>query len=268
MPSGVIGTERADFAPIPQGSKEDDGTRPSNAHPMKSALLLSSSLGLLILPANASTVITFAGGTTNAAISNTFGDNIPNAGGVTGTTVTLGQGTPNIDLTWSATGTGTNVRWEFYTDSVWTGGVGQLNTANTGNAFSVTFTPQAGYGVSIESFNFFSYYASSTDASSTNGEFSFDWAVVRSSDSVTVLNGSTGLFTGGSASPAITVGYVAPDAGAYSLVLTRTGGAGGNANIAVDNIAFSQFAVPEPSAALLGSAGLLGLLRRRRQDGI
>jgi len=220
------------------------------------------------LPAAGSTVITFAGGTTNAAVANTFADNVPNAGGVTGTTVTLGQGTPNIDLTWSATGTGTNVRWEYYTDSVWTGGVGQLNTANVGNAFSVTFTPQSGFGVKIESFNFFSYYASATDASTTNGQFSFDWSVVRTSDSATVASGSTGLFTGGSASPTINVSYTAPDSGAYSLVLTRTGGLGGNANIAVDNITFSQLAVPEPSSALIGSLGALALLRRRRQDRI
>lgn len=38
----------------------------------------------------------------------------------------------------------------------------------------------------------------------------------------------------------------------------------GNEEIAFDNIVISGDAVPEPAAALLGSLGLLGLLRRRR----
>lgn len=231
-------------------------------NPLPFASLLAAALSLAA--ARGATVITFAGGTTNNEILSTFGDNVPDAGGVAGTNVTSGSGTPDIDLTWSASGSGSNVRWEYYTDSVWTGGVAQLNSAAVGNIYSVKFAPQAGFAVRIDSFNFFSYYASSSAATATNGQFSFDWAVVRDADGVSVTSGTTGLFTGGTASPAIVIGYTPTDSGSYTLKLTRTGGLGDNANIAVDNITFSQIAVPEPGAALLGVLGGVLLLRRRR----
>ena len=44
--------------------------------------------------------------------------------------------------------------------------------------------------------------------------------------------------------------------------LTLSGASASSANNRLDNIQFN--AVPEPAAALLGSFGLLGLLRRRR----
>lgn len=51
---------------------------------------------------------------------------------------------------------------------------------------------------------------------------------------------------------------------AFSLALGRTTNTGGSAFMIYDNVALDVAIVPEPGAALLGSFGLLALLRRRR----
>lgn len=51
---------------------------------------------------------------------------------------------------------------------------------------------------------------------------------------------------------------------AYSLALGRTTNTGGAAFIIYDNVSLEVAVVPEPGAALLGSLGVLMLLRRRR----
>jgi hypothetical protein len=58
------------------------------------------------------------------------------------------------------------------------------------------------------------------------------------------------------------------DAGeSYLLTFNRTSETyGSNGRHGIDNFSFSQIAVPEPSTAgLLGLAGLVTLMRRRRQ---
>lgn len=51
---------------------------------------------------------------------------------------------------------------------------------------------------------------------------------------------------------------------AFSLMLGRTTNAAGSAFVIYDNVALDVAVVPEPAAAMLGSLGLLALLRRRR----
>ena len=43
-----------------------------------------------------------------------------------------------------------------------------------------------------------------------------------------------------------------------------TGGTAGTGTVRMDNVVINGTLVPEPSAALLGALGMIGLLRRRR----
>jgi uncharacterized protein (TIGR03382 family) len=45
---------------------------------------------------------------------------------------------------------------------------------------------------------------------------------------------------------------------------TERNEAGNDHGLAIDNFEITKVAVPEPTAALLGAFGLLGILRRRR----
>lgn len=55
---------------------------------------------------------------------------------------------------------------------------------------------------------------------------------------------------------------VGTDAVTFSSVNLRQGGSGSAPTVTIDNISVSS--IPEPASALLGSLGILGLLRRRR----
>src|SRR5688572_907547 len=82
--------------------------------------------------AYAATIIDFdtipAGQSHNAQIIDTFGDNA--AASSAGVTV-VGTGTPNIGLTWQATGG----RWDYYIDTVWS--AGQLDSSGVGDLHEV-----------------------------------------------------------------------------------------------------------------------------------
>src|SRR5882724_4817208 len=76
--------------------------------------------------AQADTILTFENQVTNDNISQDFGDNA--AASTDGVTV-VGFGTPNIGLTWQATGAA-DASWQYYDDSVWT--AAQLNDSEVG----------------------------------------------------------------------------------------------------------------------------------------
>jgi hypothetical protein len=208
--------------------------------------------------AQAATIIDFntlpAGQPHNGAILQTFGDNASvSSPGVT----VVGGGTPNIGLTWNSTGG----RWDYYIDSVWS--AGQLDNSNIGDLHNLVLTPQAGFSVSLNSFNFHPYYVSEE-------RFTYEWSV---------LNGSTVRKTGTVAFGSdatklhpVNIDFIGNPGEELTLQLRRiastlTGAQveGDPADLAIDDISFAQ--IPEPSTiALLGWGGVAGFwfVSRRR----
>ncbi|HEY5912662.1 MAG TPA: hypothetical protein VJA21_18835 [Verrucomicrobiae bacterium] len=126
--------------------------RPANVR--RAALL---ALGVFLgRGAQADTILEFDNQTTNQDVSQSFGDYA--AASSDGVSV-VGFGTPNIGLTWQATGPADAV-WQYYNDSVWS--AAQLNDSTVGSTFDIVFTPNnPSARVVVESFNFHPYYNSS-----------------------------------------------------------------------------------------------------------
>ena len=94
------------------------------------------------------TALTFEGGLSNAVIPTDFGSNAsaPETG-------IISAGTPNIALTWSAP----VGEWQFYYDDEW--GAAQMDQYGVGNPFDISFSSDAGWDVTVESFVFDDYAA-------------------------------------------------------------------------------------------------------------
>lgn len=184
--------------------------------------------------AQADTILDFdiqpANQANNAAIVQTFGD----AAAVSSDGVTVsGFGTPNIGLTWQATGG----RWDFYLDSVWS--AGQLDSSAVGDVHELVFTPNSPSAAAIiKSFNFHPYYVSTE-------RYAYDVTVltndVVASDPVHVN------FLAESTKIPVSINYTGRIGQTLTLRLARVAvtlgegevdGAGGN--IATDDITFAQ----------------------------
>jgi len=192
--------------------------------------------------AQAETILDFdirpPGQNNNAAILQTFGDNAVASGD--GVTVT-GFGTPNIGLTWQATGG----RWDFYLDSVWS--AGQLDSSQVGDRHEIVFAPNSPQAsVVIKSFNFHPYYVS-------NERYTYDVSIVAGTN---VLSGPTNVtFIAESTKIPVSISHTGSIGQALTLRFDRIAstlgigeieGAGGN--IAVDDITFAQ--LPETEFAV------------------
>lgn len=192
--------------------------------------------------AQADTILDFdirpAGQGNNAAILQTFGDAA--AASSDGVTV-AGFGTPNIALTWQATGG----RWDYYVDSVWS--AGQLDSSQVGDVHELVFAPNSPLAaVVIKSFNFHPYYVSTE-------RYAYDVTVVTNS---VVASGPVNVnFLAESTKIPVSINYTGSIGQTLTLRLTRvaaplgvgeTVGAGGN--IATDDFTFAQ--LPETEFAV------------------
>jgi len=186
--------------------------------------------------AQADTILDFdirpVGQANNAAVLQSFGDNT--SASSDGVTVS-GFGTPNVGLTWQATGG----RWDHYLDSVWS--AGQLDSSNIGDLHELVFTPNNPLAaVVVKSFNFHPYYISSE-------KYSYDVSVLAGTN---VLSGPTNItfLANGDKDHPVTLDYTGAAGQTLTLRLARVTTeltppeiAGSAGNIAVDDITFAQF---------------------------
>jgi hypothetical protein len=174
---------------------------------------------------------------------------------------TFGTVADQVNATSPSTGTGT------YPGASGTGNIGNavnvgaLNTA-TSAYYSVTFTPASGFSIQLSDLDFGTRSTntgpqgfalrSSVDAFATD----ILTGTIANSSAWSFKDNTFGIFTG-------------PLGVAVEFRLYTFAGTGSptmnTINSRLDDISFSVDAVPEPSAvlALLGGAGIIGLLRRR-----
>ena len=207
----------------------------------------------------------------NFDLNNTFvsGDPIPQAygdfvsgGGPDGVadSYDVSNGTtPNISLSYAAlhdSGQSTPTGFRYWNDAEWPE-VAYLFTHPADDVpslrlFELTFTPDAGYGVLINSFLLDDYASYMVGIPHT-----VDWSV-RAGLTV-LLSGTASVPSAGATS--VTTGMSAPHFGTLTLRLHHS--AGDREDLALDNVSFNQ--IPEPSVALLTALGGLMLCVRRRR---
>jgi len=228
-------------------------------------------LAMLLASASArATILTFdaKGISNNQPFPVGYGDNIDATKVVSGdaaaNTYGLGNGaTPNVTVGFTPSapfGSDAFSSFYYYSDADWPK-VAELYTAPLGdniNVFEITFTPDAGYLVQVNSFDLYDYPNYHNGEDHTVGWRVLDGASVLASGSVTVPS---------TVSPTVVpVGSVMSNGFAGTVVLELTHSAGFGADLGLDNVNFDQSAaVPEPSVIGLMATGLLVLLRTAKQ---
>lgn len=164
-------------------------------------------------------------------------------------TVSLGVGgvvgTPNVGLTWG-------LGYQTYTGWDGRGSVAQLDF-NVSSQIDLTFTPTAGYGVMLDSFDL--------DNWTGGDDASVAWSIF---DAQGTLASGTWLNTGGGREQIVT-GLTLEDITLGESITLRFGlNAGSPSYLALDNLTFQQ--IPEPSTIALGLLGLGALALRRRRS--
>ncbi|HKS37014.1 MAG TPA: PEP-CTERM sorting domain-containing protein [Verrucomicrobiae bacterium] len=214
-------------------------------------------VGLSALPsANATTQITFgsfAGDNVDISTIAGYGDNVSaNSADYTVSAGAAGiTGTPDIGLTWGA-------GYQTYTAWDGRGNVGQLDfnngvVAGSSTNISLTFTPTAGMGVLINSFQLDEYALGETMI--INWDIFDNIGTLASGNWTRSTGGRDTILTG------LNAGNIRPGE-AVTLRFSATSGL--PSYVALDNLTFDQ--VPEPSTVALGALGLgLGALAMRRR---
>lgn len=188
-------------------------------------------------------------------------------------------GTPNIGLTWSATGGSNANRWEFHGWSGATtansgGGVLQMDGTQVNSVFSIGFTPDPGHRVILNGFNF---------VGDTNNGHTYQYTVevinllnssavftTTTNPWITATSQNPGTNGTWANAPGINLGVTGDFDTAYRLDVRRIaplgGTTGGAVDMAIDNLSIGQQAIPEPTAALLFGSFLLGAVLKRRRS--
>jgi len=122
------------------------------------------------------TVITFSNETTNTEIPINYASHVSTNG--MAWSVSNGA-TPNVALVWSAEAGTAEQRWDFYNDTEWPG-VAQLNDTREGTKYWITFLPDSGYGVILDSFVF-------DDYAGWEGGSDFSWNLYQDSTNGTLI---------------------------------------------------------------------------------
>lgn len=232
-------------------------------------------MALAVFPAAASATIlpfTIAGGPANGDfMPQAYGDRVSSITQTAGSaTYTYQQGngwTPNIDVGYGFSFTGSPTASDvalngprFWNDSEWQGVFYTRGVGTSTVFYDVTFTPDAGVGVLVNSFQIDDY------ASFRSGH-TVGWTVYRNS----VAPGNvlaSGISTvaadttsGNADSLTVLTGLSTAHFGTVILRFDHQAGSGND--LAFDNINFDQV-IPSPSAAALAGLGLLAAGRRRR----
>ena len=214
-------------------------------------------------PVAQATVLQFDGLGTNVSLQDStkgalvanYGDHVAGPG----TGIAQGNGyTPNIGVAFQPDGGNTGGGsgsggdgWQAYNDSEWS--VAQLDGIPANNNFDVVFTPDAGFGVQINSFVFDDYggYAAG---------HTFDWQILVGGSPIT---GGSGVVVNADQNLLVNTGLTSAIDGPVTLRITPTAGAIDDRGI--DSVNFDQaVAVPEPAAlSCLVLMGAINLMRRR-----
>jgi hypothetical protein len=211
------------------------------------------------------TVLTFDGLGTNVSLQDPArGAAVANCGSHVsgaGTGVQQGNGyTPNVAVLFTPDGGNTGGGsgsggdgWQAYNDSEWS--VAQLDGVPPDSNFDIVFTPDAGYGVTVNSFVFDDYAA-------YQAGHTFDWQLLDAGN--TALFGASGVVVAADQNLTVNTGMTEPHFGTLTLRIHPTAGAVDDRGI--DTINFNQ-AVPEPASCGVVAVALcvLSLGRKRRR---
>jgi hypothetical protein len=183
--------------------------------------------------------------------------------GTSGSTIRAGYGsrvlsTPNVAVQFAiAGGLPGEQGWRYREDTVWTGGVTELDSgrgeqANGTAVFSVILNSDAGFGVSLDSFSLLDYDDGNGQGHSVRWELLGNGATLASGVSEVVGNGQS----------LITTGQSSFLEGAIELRLTHLTGL--NNKLALDDLVFRQIVIPEPMTLILFflACPVLWILRR------
>jgi hypothetical protein len=221
---------------------------------MNRRILLAAVAACGLFPALAqATVLTFEGLGTNTPIPDGYGDAVS----AEGPAILRGNGfTPNVSIDFVPNG---GDGFQTYNDPDWQ--AAQLDGSPGAGYFDVVFTPDDGYGVIVNSFEFDDY------AEYAQGH-TFDWVLIGNDK---LLAGATGVVVApdvttdptGADNLVVNTGMTAPFAGPLTLRITPT--SGDAFDRAIDDVNFDQRVIPEPaSLGLAAACGAMMLLRRRR----
>lgn len=219
-----------------------------------------ASLLLFALRSSADTVLDFQTITPpqfhNAPIPQSFGDN---ASSSSAGIVVTGIGTPDIDLTWSATNNPANAntpstRWDYYSiggsEDFWR--LAQLNQSKVGDYHDLKFTPANSAKVVLKSFNFHGYYGVFVvNTTNVQERFTYTWRVLDGNSLSQLASGNISFLSDATKNHPVNINYTGANGQSLILRLDRTASTlnqsgdpveveGDPADIGIDDITFSE----------------------------